>query len=194
METLKKLLNAECDYRMKEETMDMLLGLMTEKRYKRGESVIPYGVFDNNIYVVKEGIVRIAYFDGFNEMTLAFCLPGTLIISYYAFCKDNPSFSKYEACCPSTVMKIPKSKFIELSNSSHDFAKWMMHMSLEQLMFFERKREVMNGDAKERLESLILNRPEIMENVSSRVIASYIGITPRYLSKLKKEIAQELKK
>jgi flagellar biosynthesis chaperone FliJ len=91
-------------------------------------------------------------------------------------------------------MKIPKAKFMGLAHQSHDFAEWMMSMSLEQLLFFEKKRVVMNGNAKERLEALMKNRPEIMENVSSKIIASYIGITQSYLSTLKKEFARELKK
>ena len=194
MDTLRKQLDAECGYRMKDETMDRLLGLMTEFELKRNKALIPYGECDNNIYVVREGIVRIAYFDGFKEKTFGFALPGTLMISYYAFCKNTPSFSKYEACCDSVIMKIPKAKFIELANQSHDFALWVMHMSLEQLLFHERKMEIINGDAKEQLEALIEHRPEIIENVSSKIIASYIGITQQYLRTLKQQFTDKLKK
>ncbi len=186
METLKKLLDAECSYRMKDETMDRFLGSMTELNFKRNEPVIPYGECDNNIYVIKKGIVRIAYFDGFKEMTLAFGQPGTLVVSYYSFVKGEPSFYKYEACCNSVIMKIPKVKFNDLIRQSHDFAQWMLSLSMEQLWGHELKAQVVNGDAKERFEALIENRPEIIENVSSRIIASYIGITPQYLSKLKR--------
>ncbi len=51
METLRKLLNAECDYRMADETMDTFLGLMTEVPLKNKEPIIPYGRLDNSIYV-----------------------------------------------------------------------------------------------------------------------------------------------
>ena len=194
MEALKKLLDAECDYKMKDETMDRFLDLMTEMPLKRGEPLIDYGGLDNNVYVIRRGIIRAAYFDGFKEITFAFGLPGSLAISYYPFMKGNPSFSKFEACCDSVVMKIPKVKFFDLIRQSHDFAQWMASMSLEQLLFHERKREVVNGDAKERFESLMNNRPEILENVSSKIIASYIGITPQYLSKLKRLFSYKPKK
>jgi CRP-like cAMP-binding protein len=194
METLRKQLDAECGYRMKDETMDMFIGLMTELKLKRNQTLIPYGERDNNIYIARKGIMRNVYFDGFKEVTFGFCLPGTLMISYYSFCKNSPSFSQFEACCDSVVMKIPKAKFIDLANQSHDFAQWMMYMSLEQLLFFEMKREVVNGDAKERLSALIEHRPEIIENVSSKIIASYIGVTQQYLSTLKQHFAHKLKK
>ncbi len=69
MQDFKKLLDAECGYRMKPETMERFTGLMTEFELKRGKAVIPYGESDNNVYVVREGIVRIAYFNGFKEKT-----------------------------------------------------------------------------------------------------------------------------
>ncbi len=194
METLRKLLDVECGYRMKDETMDEFLALMTEVKIKRGKPLIPYGECDNNIYVVREGILRVAYFDGFKEVTFAFALPGTLLIAYFPFCKGEPAFCKLEACCPSVVMKVTKAQFAELAHRSHDFAEWMMYMSLEQLMFHEKKQQVVNGDAKERFESLIEYRPEIIENVSSKIIAQYIGITQQYLSTLKRQFAHKLGK
>ncbi len=194
MEDLKRLLDAECDYRMQDETMEKFIGLMTEMELKQNEPLIPYGKIDNNIYVIKKGIVRAAYFDGFKEVTFAFGLPGSLAISYYSFCKGNQSFSKFEACCDSVVMKISKSSFYDLIRQSHDFAQWMMSMSLEQLLFHERKREVVNGDAKERFEALMKNRPEIVENVSSKIIASYIGITPEYFCRMKRRYMFKMKK
>jgi CRP-like cAMP-binding protein len=194
METLRQQLHAECGYRMKEETMDRFLGLMTEMTLKRNEAVIPYGVCDTNVYVVKKGIVRIAYFDGFKETTFGFALPGTIMLSYYAYLKGGLSFCKYEACCESVIMKIPKVKYAGLTSESHDFSQWMMYMSLEQLLFHEKKLEVLNGDARERFEALIENRPEIIKNVSSKIIASYIGITQQYLSTLKQHFAHKLKK
>ncbi len=187
-------MDAECSYRMQDETMDKFIGLMTEMKFRRGKAVINYGDIDNSVYVVKQGIVRNMFFDGFNERTFSFALPGTLLISYYPFCKGEPSFNQFEACCDSVVMKIPKVKFVGLAHQSHDFSEWMMYMSLEQLLFFERKRVVMNGNAKERFEALIENRPEIVENVSSKIVASYIGITQSYLSTLKQQFAHKLKK
>jgi hypothetical protein len=91
-------------------------------------------------------------------------------------------------------MKVSKAAFLGLAERSHDFSQWMMHMSLEQLYFHEKKLDVVNGTARERFESLLDNRPEIVENVSSRVLASYIGIAPEYLSRLKKHFSHKLKK
>ena len=189
MDTLRKLLLKECDYRMKEETMDrFLMQTTTSVELRGGKILMPYGDIDTNVYVVKSGIMRYAYFDGEKEITFGFALPGTMMMSFYSYLRDEPSFFQIEACCESVVLKFPRRAVRELLGNSHDFAQWMLAMSTEQLWLYERKLAVVNGDAKERLESLIRNRPEIMEKVSSRIIASYIGITKQYLSKLKREL------
>ncbi len=192
MDTLKDLLNDECRYRMREETMDMFLGEMSEVRLKTYDTLTPYGASDTNIYVVRSGIIRVAYFNGFKEMTYAFGTAGTMLASYYSFYNYEPSFFKVEACCETVMMKITRAKFLELTTKSHDFSQWVMWMSMMQLWFYEKKLAIVNGDAKERFLSLVQNRPEIMENVPMKYIASYIGVTPQYLCKMKRQFRQNI--
>ncbi len=188
MDTLKKLLHAECSYRMRDETMEKFIGLVTEQiELQNGEALIPYSKADNNIYVLRSGIIRSVYFDGEKEKTFAFATPGTLMVSYHTFYRRDSSFFQLEACCDCKVLKIPREKFVDLTNESHDFARWIMWMSVGQLWFYEMKLAIVNGDAKERFESLMKNRPEILDIVQAKIIASYIGVTPQYLSKLKRK-------
>jgi CRP-like cAMP-binding protein len=179
---------------MSDETMDMFFGLMTEVELKGGEPLIPYGRFDDNVYILKRGIMRTVYFDGLKEITYSFALPGTMMISYHSYYMRTPSFFQLEACCDSVLMKITKREFVQLMQQSNDFAQWIIWLSAAQLWIYEKKLSVVNGDAKERFESLVKNRPEIIEKVSAKIIASYIGITPQYFSKLKRRYAPEMKK
>jgi CRP-like cAMP-binding protein len=188
---LKELLNGECTYRMKDETMDRFVELMSGMELKDKEVLVPYGRFDSNIYIVREGIFRYVYFDGTKEVTFGFALPGTLMISYYSFYKHESSFFQIEACCRSSVMKISKADFDELTERSNDFARWMLRLSAAQLWHYEQKLAVVNGGAGERLEALFKKRPEIIENVSSRILATYIGIIPSSLSRLKRQLMKK---
>ena len=71
-------------------------------------------------------------------------------------------------------------------DESHEFAKWSLHIAQEELFYQERKNMVINGNAKERFDAMIKNRPEIMRHVQQKIIASYLGITPQYLCRLKR--------
>ena len=193
MEILKKQLYAECGYRMKEETVERFLGLTTRIKLKNKEPLIPYGKMDDNVYILKEGIVREVYFDGVQERTFAFALPGTVMISYYSFYAHEATFFQLEACCDTVVLKVSKAEFDEMFQQSRDFANWAFKISASQLHSYEMKLALINGTAKERLEGLMKNRPEVAKIVSNKVIAQYIGISQSYLSHLKREILSKSK-
>lgn len=186
METLKKLLRAECTYHLPDEPMDELLNAMTEIRLNPRTILIPYGQMDDNIYVVKSGIIRYCYFDGDKEKTFGFGVSGNVMMQYHCYYMRKPSFFQLESCGMSVVMKLSKSKMESFVASSHEFARWMLTMSFEQLYTNEMKLSLINGEANERFLALIQNRPEIMANVPLKIIASYLGITPQYLSQLRK--------
>jgi CRP-like cAMP-binding protein len=191
MEKLKQLLDAECPYRLPDGLMWEFLNAMTEVRLKPKQVLISYGQFDDNIYVIKDGIIRYCYFDGDKEKTFGFGTPGSLSIQYHCYYMRQPSFFQLEACGESTVMKISKKEFDSLVARSLDFARWMLTMSSGQLYTNEVKLSLINGMAKERFLSLMQNRPEIIARVPLRIIASYLGVTPSSLSRLKRELKKK---
>ena len=71
------------------------------------------------------------------------------------------------------------------------FARWMYSVAIHQLFALERKVSLINGTVKERYLALIKNRPDIIKNVSMKVIASYLGVSPHYLCRLKKTLLNE---
>ena len=56
-------------------------------------------------------------------------------------------------------------------------------------LFYQKQKNpaVQNGSARERYQNMFGDRPEIIEKVPQKIIASYLGVTPEYFSRLKKE-------
>jgi CRP-like cAMP-binding protein len=194
METLRKHLNEECDYRLSDETVARFFGLMSEVYLKNNEPLISYGQMDYNLYIVREGLLRHTYFDGSMEKTFGFSTPGTIIMSYHSTCMNKPSVFQLESCGDSVIMRVAKADFEKLLKESRDFTNWMYRMSIFQLYAWEMKSTLINGTAKERFEALVKNRPEIIDKVSLKVIASYIGITQQSLSRLKRQFMPDFRK
>jgi len=188
MKDLKELMAKECNYRfsMDTEIMNRFLNALTEVNLRRGEVLTGYGQLDSNLYIVRAGILRLIYFDGLTEKTFAFATPGTLYTQMHSYSMHLPSVFQVEACINSVVMKISKQKFDAFLAESDEFARWMLDKALDQLCALEMRMNRINGTARERYESLVKTIPEVAGNVSSRIIASYLGITPVYLSRLKK--------
>lgn len=184
-DVLKQLLRQECNYQCSEEVIDRLLDQGVVRSYSRGEAVIHAGDVDCDIYIIIDGITRHWYWNGEREKTEAFSSAGTLLISYHSYYLGKGSFYSIEACCPTKILCIKKSVFDELIASSHDFARWCLSMAQCQIFFFEMKNRVISGTAKERYISFLKNRPDILNLVQLKVIASYLDVTPQYLSKLR---------
>ena len=91
-------------------------------------------------------------------------------------------------CCRSRLFKVTKADYDRLIAEDHSFARWCLEYANCQLYYFEMKRNLINGSARERYESLLRNRPEIIRGVPLKIIASYLGITPQYLSKLRRDM------
>ena len=149
MNTVKELLLKECDYPLSGEVMDRFLESAEELHLKRNEILIMSGKVDANIYVVKEGIMRYSYMNGLREVTYAFSLPGTMIISMFSYYFHLPILPDR------SLLRIDRGQdnpaaVRHADSAVHDFARWALQMAHGQLFFFEMKNSVINGDAKER--------------------------------------------
>ena len=75
---------------------------------------------------------------------------------------------------------------------SHKFAIWMFHLMMEELFYQEKKNSsVANGPAKDRFETLYRHRPDIIEKVQQKDIASYLGGSPEYLCRFKRKLVDK---
>lgn len=192
MEKLKTLLKQECDFPVSDRILNLFLGKAEIVKFKRDEKVMSPGEKSKWIWIVKEGIIRFVDMDGEKERTCAFCLPGTVFMSKHSFVKNLPSYYEMEACCPSVLLRVSHKDVESLLEKEHEFALWMLKLSWEELYYQEKKNStVANGQAYERLRTLYKERPEIISNVKHRHIASYLGISPEYYTRLKKKFLEK---
>lgn len=188
MDELKELLRAESNFRPSEELMDYLLSETTPVCVRAKEVIIREGVVNTTIYIVKEGLLRMYYYDGDKEVTFGFVPPGTIILSPWSYYDHKASFICTESCLESVLLAISKERFDALLKGSHEFNQWMFNVSMGQLCAMEMKKALMSGSAKERYIALVKNRPEILRAVSMKILASYLGVTPQYLCNIRKSI------
>lgn len=184
----------ECAFTPSGKLLDELLASAEVIELKKDEILIMEGKFDPNIYILKEGVIRYTYMDGIKEMIFAFALSGSVMIAMHCYYANHPAFYQLEACCQSTVLKVSKNHYNQLIDTYHEFAKWALSLAQAQIFYLEKKDSVINGNARERLLSLISRRPEIIKKVQMKHIASYLGITQQYLSRLNSELGNSVKK
>lgn len=185
MEDIRQLLRQETNFNVSDKTIDLLIGNMQAQEIPARTAVISAGEINTNAYMVTRGILKMSYLSDGREVTYGFGGPGSFLVSPHSFYMNRPAFMQVETCKTGAgVLMITKDCFTEILNSSHEFAEWMFYVALHQLLACEMKLSVINGTAKERYTSLIRNRPEILKYISKKNIASYLGVTPEYLSRI----------
>lgn len=187
---LKKLLYDESGGKimMSDELFERFMGVMTPVRLKNKEILIPYGKRDTNLYVQKNGLIRACYFDGATEKTYGFANPGSTLMSYHSHFANRPSVFQFASCGETDMLRMSKKDMDELMDSSHEFTKWLFAINEAQCYFSEFKHVAIIGSAKDRYLSLVEKRPEIPARVPLKTIASYLGISPEHLYRLKKTL------
>lgn len=189
---LKLLLKDELGYLPSDTGLDELFSRGEMLRLSRGDVVITEGVKCPDVYIIQDGIVRFADINGDKERTFAFGLPGTMFSSKHSFAMNLPSFYRAEACCDSVLMHIRREDFWDIVPRHHELTIWMLRYAYGELFYHEYRNAVVHkGSAAERYRSMLGDRPEIIKKVPQKIIASYLGVTPEYLSKLKNAFLKE---
>ena len=188
MEEMKRLLKEEVGFLPSGPGLDHLLMSAEWLRVAAKYVVIEMGKTCPDVYIIRDGIIRVWDFDGEKERTFGFGLPGTIFESKHSFVKHGPSYYQVETCCPSVILRIPEREFWNMVETDPTFAVFMLHNAYGELYSHEFKEStVNNGTARQRFEAMLKYRPVILEKVPQKIIASYLGITSEYFSVLKRK-------
>jgi len=184
---MKHLLKEEVGFLPSGPGLDDVLSRAEWMKVGAKHVVIEMGKICPDVFILRDGIIRVWDFDGEKERTFGFGLPGTIFESKHSFVMHGPSYYQVETCCQSVILRIPEQEFWNTVESDHSFAIFMLHNAYGELYSHEFKDStVNNGTAKERFEAMFKYRPVILEKVPQKIIASYLGITSEYFSMLKR--------
>lgn len=190
----REALAEESDYPLTDEIFDAITGNATELEFCRGDAIIDIGKTDPDIYIIAEGVVRGYLFQDGAENNISFGLPGTLVTSMHCFSRGEPSILRIEACSRVKVLRIRKDVFDGLVAASSMFSMWVAGVFTRRNYYAEVKAHIMSGDAQWRYKWLKNCRPELLDNVPMKAIASYLGMSEIHISRIRKAINSERKK
>lgn len=145
------------------------------------------GEIADTLYVIEQGALRLFFNDDGKDITFQFFFENEMVASFDSLYNRLPSLFSLESIEPTKLIAVNRNAFFEFINS-RDFARNMFERTLAerfhtyQSLFLSRIR---NTPAK-RYEELLKERPDIIRRVPQHYIASYLGITPVSLSRIRK--------
>jgi len=163
--------------------------LVSIKQIKKDEYFLREGRFPKTIAFVKSGLFRYFYIDDKgNEFTKGFYLRNSFLLSYSAILEERGSYFAIQALEDSEIEAID---FIESQKLFAEHPCWNVFLVayLQKIlaMKVERERELLLFDAKQRYRKFLIQFPGLDSRIKQHMIASYLGIMPQSLSRIRKK-------
>jgi CRP-like cAMP-binding protein len=171
---------------------EVVRGYFTLVKLKKKEILLFVGDYSSHMRFISEGCLRSYYMDeDAKEHIIQFGIEDWWINDLYSYLTNTPSKQFIQAIENSVVLQIHKDKLNELFNSVpavERFFRFKFEKAYVSLQ--ERTINTMSKTAEERYIEFRTNYRGIEQRVPQYMVASYLGITPEFLSKIRKNTSQ----
>ncbi len=172
-----------------ETEMNYFCSLLNSQILYKNELVQEQGRICNTINFIDSGILR-AFFinrDG-KDSTIMFAIKDWWITDMYCFLNKKPALLNIEALEESRVLQLKFGQLEELYNRIPKFERFF-RILLQNAYVREQLRvlDTISLTTDERYRRFINKYPQIVKRVSQKQIASYLGVTPEFLSTIKRK-------
>ena len=141
------------------------------------------------LYFIIDGYVRIFYTKEGEERTTQINCPSGFITSYQSFITRTKAYDNVQTISECHLLRISKDSLDKLNESVKDWGIYGEKIYEKALVYNEdRTRDMILLTAEERYLKLLKTQPTIIQNVPLQYIASYIGIKPESLSRIRRQI------
>jgi CRP-like cAMP-binding protein len=160
------------------------------RHFKKNAIILPKGRVENFISLVCKGSAGLFIAKGHAEICHAFVFENEYLSSYESFVVRKPSQLFIRALADVTLASISH-KNMQLVLSSHEGLQYGKQIA-DQLFFGSQQRIIsfITQTAEERYLDPLAKRPNVIEKIKQQYIASYLGITPVSLSRIRAQIAK----
>jgi len=177
---------------LSQEEIEAIVETMTIKEYKKGTVLLKEGQISTEAYFVLEGCVRQYYLVEGEEKTSNFFTEEQWVISLNSFRLQQPS-NHYLDCCMDCSLVVGNRDKEEYLYKRFPKLETVSRKVMEKV--FAEQHEIMSSyttdTPEQRYLKLLKSRPDLFQKIPQYQIASYIGVKPESLSRIRKRLLQK---
>lgn len=164
-----------------------------ERKIKRRQFILQEEDICKHYAFVAEGCFKKFQVDQKGtEHNLQFIAENDWIMEIDSFYNEKPSRVFIEAIEPSIILQITKPDLINLFMSNPKFNRNFRVIIENRFVELEnRVLQAISSTSEERYLTFLNQYPKLSQRLPNTQIASYLGITPEFLSKIRKEISKK---
>jgi CRP-like cAMP-binding protein len=158
------------------------------KLIRKHDYLLRQGETCKDLVFVQKGCLRLYYLKDDMEVSVWFAFHQSSAIEIYSFISGYPSNYFLQAIEDSEVLYLPKAELHKLYQYQPKMQEMMRNFWEDVILNLINRFTALQKDSAEQRYLDLLKKPGYLESIPQKYLASFIGVTPTSLSRIRKHI------
>jgi CRP-like cAMP-binding protein len=161
-------------------------------KIQKNEFIIRQGQICQYLYFINNGLLRMFYLKGGVEITRFFSCENEFASALTSFLTRKPTIENIQALEDCYVLKLSYNNLQVLYRTHPAWESFFRQLFQEAYIILTQRIEgLITKTAEERYNDLMNERPELIQRVPQQYIATFLGITPVSLSRIRNKNSKQ---
>jgi CRP-like cAMP-binding protein len=171
---------------LEEDAGAMLSRHLETLRFKKGEAILAQGSTCRYLYYIKSGLVKTGFESKDRTFIMRFFAEGEMFTVLDSYLSQKPSTYEVVALEDTVITRISRTEMDKLRTRFHHMETFFGKLvAIASVNMMARIGEILEEHALARYENFLKENPVLLQRVSLRDLASYLGITQVSLSRIR---------
>lgn len=186
---LKNFLQQYADF--SELDLEAISNKFKKKAIKKSNYFLRQGDTCKDLVFVEKGCLRLYYMKDDIEVSVWFAFPKSSAIEINSFISEKPSNYFLQAIEDTEVRYLSKTELNKLYNYHPKMQEMMRNFWEDVILNLINRFTALQTDSAENRYLELLKKPDYLEAIPQKYLASFIGVTPSSLSRIRKQIIKK---
>jgi len=171
------------------EEEERLTSIITTSKVKKKQYIIQPGFVCHSRTYILNGAFRVFYLDNDGkEHTVSIGVEDWFVTDFYSYINQTPATNYAEALEDALILQMAYDDIEALCKEVHSLSEYF-RLTTEKAFAYSRRRVISNISltAEQKYDAYLKQYPQIVNRVPQYVLASYLGMSPEFLSKIRKQ-------
>lgn len=169
---------------------DLFVPRLQERRFRKKETILRMGEVEQYVSFIESGIIRYFITEGERDITFELGFENSFATAYDSFLTREPLRYAAEALTDVVLWSIRYEDLQEMYATTAVGDRIGRLAAEEQYIKKSRRQmSLLKDTAEQRYRGLMQDQPHLLQYIPLKYLASYIGITPQALSRIRKRMS-----
>lgn len=173
------------------EALEEITRKFKSRAIKKNECLLREGQTCRDLVFVQKGCLRLYYLKDDIEVSVWFAFEQSSAIEMYSFISENPSAYFLQAIEDSEILYLPKTELTKLYQHHPKMQEMMRNFWEDVILNLINRFTALQKDSAEKRYLELMNKPGYLQTIPQKYLASFIGVTPTSLSRIRKKIIKD---